>query len=127
VLAGGGLRADDRHGGGADAHECRSCTGARPTRRPRARCAVTSVAAWPGWSSPSLTALAGALARATVYLGNDSGVSHLAAALGIPSVILFAAPTCRGAVGGARLVRTVTMSRVVDAEVEAVVADVRGC
>jgi len=75
---------------------------------------------------PSLPALAGALSRATVYLGNDSGVSHLAAALGIPSVILFA---------GANLpwrpwatnpsLWTVTMSQVVETEVEAVVADVR--
>jgi ADP-heptose:LPS heptosyltransferase len=34
--------------------------------------------------------LAGALRRAGVYLGNDSGVSHLAAAVGTPSVVLFA-------------------------------------
>jgi ADP-heptose:LPS heptosyltransferase len=39
--------------------------------------------------SPALPALAGALAQATVYLGNDSGVSHLAAALGVPSLVLF--------------------------------------
>lgn len=38
---------------------------------------------------PSLRVLAGALAHATVYLGNDSGVSHLAAALGVPSLVLF--------------------------------------
>ena len=75
---------------------------------------------------PSLAALAGALARATVFLGNDSGVSHLAAALGIPSVILFDAGNLAwrpwadpgaGADGD--------LSQVVDSEVEAVVADVR--
>jgi hypothetical protein len=37
----------------------------------------------------SLVDLAGALAHASVYLGNDSGVSHLAAAVGVPSLILF--------------------------------------
>ena len=40
---------------------------------------------------PSLPALAGMLRCATAYLGNDSGVSHLAAALGVPSVVLFTA------------------------------------
>ncbi len=38
---------------------------------------------------PPLDALAGALACAALYLGNDSGVSHLAAAVGAPSVVLF--------------------------------------
>jgi len=36
-----------------------------------------------------LPALAGVLARAAAYVGNDSGVSHLAAALGCPSVAIF--------------------------------------
>ncbi|HSF18859.1 MAG TPA: glycosyltransferase family 9 protein [Vicinamibacteria bacterium] len=36
-----------------------------------------------------LETLAALLARATVYLGNDSGVSHLAAAAGAPTVVLF--------------------------------------
>ncbi len=40
---------------------------------------------------PQLPVLAGALSRAIAYLGNDSGISHLAAALGIPSVVLFSA------------------------------------
>jgi len=75
---------------------------------------------------PSLAALAGALARATVFLGNDSGVSHLAAALGIPSVILFDAGNLAWRPWAAQaLVRTVTLSQVVDGDVEAVVADVR--
>jgi ADP-heptose:LPS heptosyltransferase len=40
---------------------------------------------------PELTTLAGALSLAAAYVGNDSGVSHLAAAIGTPAVILFAA------------------------------------
>ena len=38
---------------------------------------------------PSLPTLAGALAHAKGYLGNDSGISHLAASVGTPSVVLF--------------------------------------
>jgi ADP-heptose:LPS heptosyltransferase len=38
---------------------------------------------------PALPTLAGVLAAASAYLGNDSGVSHLAAAVGAPSVVLF--------------------------------------
>jgi ADP-heptose:LPS heptosyltransferase len=40
---------------------------------------------------PGLPSLAGALAQASLYLGNDSGVSHLAAAVGAPALILFTA------------------------------------
>ena len=43
-----------------------------------------------GWlEEPALPLLAGVLASAHAYLGNDSGVSHLAAALGVPSLVLF--------------------------------------
>ncbi len=38
---------------------------------------------------PPLKVLAALLARASLYLGNDSGVTHLAALLGIPTVALF--------------------------------------
>jgi ADP-heptose:LPS heptosyltransferase len=37
----------------------------------------------------TLLELAGALAHARAYLGNDSGPSHLAAALGVPALILY--------------------------------------
>ena len=38
---------------------------------------------------PPLAALAGVLARASLYVGNDSGVTHLAAAVGAPTLALF--------------------------------------
>jgi ADP-heptose:LPS heptosyltransferase len=44
---------------------------------------------------PSLPALAGALAHATGYIGNDSGVSHLAGTVGIAAVVLFVAANHR--------------------------------
>jgi heptosyltransferase III len=44
---------------------------------------------------PALTELAGALALAKAYLGSDSGVSHLAASVGTPSVILYPPETIR--------------------------------
>jgi ADP-heptose:LPS heptosyltransferase len=44
---------------------------------------------------PELPRLAGVLAAARAYLGSDSGVSHLAAAVGAPSVVLFPPATRR--------------------------------
>ena len=38
---------------------------------------------------PPLPLLAGMLTHAAAYLGNDSGISHLAATVGVPSVVLF--------------------------------------
>ncbi len=38
---------------------------------------------------PSLRALAATLARSRVFIGNDSGVSHLAGAVGAPTLVLF--------------------------------------
>jgi ADP-heptose:LPS heptosyltransferase len=46
----------------------------------------------PGWillDRPSLFSLAALLSGATAYLGNDSGVTHLAAALGPPGLAVF--------------------------------------
>ncbi len=42
---------------------------------------------------PELPLLAGVLAEAAAYVGSDSGVSHLAAAVGAPAVILFPTAT----------------------------------
>ena len=44
---------------------------------------------------PAITELAGALALAQAYIGSDSGVSHLAACVGTPSVILYPPETLR--------------------------------
>jgi ADP-heptose:LPS heptosyltransferase len=70
---------------------------------------------------PSLPALAGALSLATGYLGNDSGVSHLASAVGARATILFTAPALAWLPWSptARCL-TVTTARVVDAERAAV-------
>jgi ADP-heptose:LPS heptosyltransferase len=40
---------------------------------------------------PPLPVLAGALRHVRLFVGNDSGVSHIAAAVGAPSLVLFAA------------------------------------
>jgi ADP-heptose:LPS heptosyltransferase len=74
--------------------------------------------------NPSLRALAGVLAEASIYLGNDSGVSHLAAALGVPALVLFDERhlAWRPWWPGARA-RTVTLTATVASEVDAVVAE----
>jgi ADP-heptose:LPS heptosyltransferase len=41
------------------------------------------------WREIPLPALAARLSRCTLFVGNDSGASHLAAAVGCPSVVLF--------------------------------------
>jgi hypothetical protein len=45
---------------------------------------------FPLLNNPSLEVLAGLLAESAGYLGNDSGVSHLAGAVGAPTTALFA-------------------------------------
>ena len=77
---------------------------------------------------PELPALAGVLAHARAYLGNDSGVSHLAAALGVPGPILFDTrhlawrPWWTGADA-----RVVTLAEASAADVAAVVAALAPC
>ena len=41
------------------------------------------------WKQLPLPKLAARLSTATLYIGNDSGISHLAAALGVPTLVLF--------------------------------------
>ena len=75
---------------------CRcSCTRARPTRRPRPSSSALSRRRCSPLVSPPLPVLAGILSLAQAYLGGDSGVSHLAAAVGAPAVILFPSATLR--------------------------------
>ena len=79
---------------------------------------------WVRARSLPLRTLAAVLARASVYLGNDSGVSHLAAAAGAPTVAVFGPtdPDRWSPVGPAvRTVRADTGS-VGDVSVDAVVA-----
>jgi glycosyl transferase family 9 (putative heptosyltransferase) len=77
---------------------------------------------------PGLPALAGVLAHARAYLGNDSGVSHLAAALGVPGLVLFDPrnlpwrPWWPG-IG----VRPVTLTETREADVAGVLEDMAPC
>jgi heptosyltransferase III len=70
---------------------------------------------------PPLPALGGVLAGCAAYLGNDSGVSHLAAVVGAPAVVLFAAANLawRPWVGEPRVV-TVSMEHAPAAHITAV-------
>ncbi len=76
--------------------------------------------------APALPALAGVLHLASVYLGNDSGVSHLAAAVRAPAIVLFAPENLAWRPWAAEPeVLTVTCARVEPADVAAVRAAIR--
>ena len=76
--------------------------------------------------APALPALAGVLRVASVYVGNDSGVSHLAATVGAPAVVLFAVPNLAWRPWAAEPeVLTVSLSGVRSADVAAVRAAIR--
>jgi heptosyltransferase III len=75
---------------------------------------------------PPLPALAGALAEAALYVGNDSGVSHLAAAVGAPSVVLFRAENLAWRPWSARArVLVVSMTGLTSRDVGATIATAR--
>jgi ADP-heptose:LPS heptosyltransferase len=59
------------------------------------------------WESVPLDRLAARLARSAIYVGNDSGVSHLAAASGCPTVALFGASDARVWAPRGRAVRVI--------------------
>jgi lipopolysaccharide heptosyltransferase III len=76
--------------------------------------------------TPALPTLAGALHLATMFVGNDSGVSHLAASVGAPSVILFLDSNLAWRPWAIEPeVLPVTVSRVVDSDVATVRAAIR--
>ncbi|HXU87930.1 MAG TPA: glycosyltransferase family 9 protein [Methylomirabilota bacterium] len=76
--------------------------------------------------APALPTLAGALHLATMFVGNDSGVSHLAASVGAPSVILFLDSNLAWRPWAIEPeVLPVTVSRVVDSDVATVRAAIR--
>src|SRR5262249_33971074 len=74
-----------------------------------------------------LETLAGAIHHAALWVGNDSGVSHLAAAVGAPALVLFTAANVawRPWASGAS-VRVVDVERLLESEVAAVIADAVG-
>lgn len=78
-----------RHGLTVVAHEGPADAQAAGALRARLRVAPLTL------REPELPALAGALAAATLFLGSDSGVGHLAAAVGAPAVVLFAEANLR--------------------------------
>jgi ADP-heptose:LPS heptosyltransferase len=73
---------------------------------------------------PALETLAGAIRHAALWIGNDSGVTHLAAAVGVPTLALFMAanlawqPWAREA-----RVRVVGVDALTPTDVDAVMAD----
>jgi hypothetical protein len=76
--------------------------------------------------APALPTLAGVLRLATVYVGNDSGVSHLAATVGAPTIVLFAPPNLAWRPWAVEPeVLTVTLARVESADVATVRAAIR--
>jgi ADP-heptose:LPS heptosyltransferase len=60
------------------------------------------------WSGLHLRDLAGALSRCRLYVGNDSGVTHLAAACGCPTIVLFGVTDQRVWLPRGRMVRAMT-------------------
>jgi ADP-heptose:LPS heptosyltransferase len=64
------------------------------------------------WDCLPLAVLAARLSRAAIYVGNDSGVTHLAAAAGCPTVALFGASDARTWAPRGRAVRVLVSPNV---------------
>jgi ADP-heptose:LPS heptosyltransferase len=72
---------------------------------------------------PALEALAGATRHASLWLGNDSGVTHLAAAVGVPTLALFRAPNLRWRPWARHArVQVVSMDALTRADIDAILA-----
>lgn len=75
---------------------------------------------------PALETLVGVMRHAALWLGNDSGVTHLAAAVGTPTLALFIAPHLAWRPWSPRArVRVISVDALARADVEAVIADAR--
>jgi heptosyltransferase III len=77
--------------------------------------------------NPPLETLAGAIHHAALWVGNDSGVSHLAAAVGVPALVLFTAANLawRPWAAGVR-VRVVDTDALTIPDLDAVIAHASG-
>ena len=86
--------------------------------------------AWTGerMDRPSLHALAATLAVSRLFIGNDSGVSHLAAAVGAPTLALFGPTSHTVWRPDGRLVRTASSGSgvIADLSLDRVLAEVTG-
>lgn len=69
---------------------------------------------FPALVGPSLADLAGALKGAAAFVGNDSGVAHLAAAVGTPTVALFGPSDPKHFCPRGRAVTTICAARMLD-------------
>lgn len=76
--------------------------------------------------SPPLSELAGVLAGAGGFVGNDSGVAHLAAAVGTPTVVLFGPTRPRHFAPRGQAVTTIAAEAMEDIPVGRVLAALRG-
>jgi heptosyltransferase-3 len=77
------------------------------------------------WRDPDLRTLAGSLARCRLYVGNDSGVTHLAAACGCPTLVLFGGSDPRVWLPRGRAVRAVESPSLEAISVERVLLECR--
>ena len=90
AMAAGIFRGADRPADRTRRRSTSCWSAARMSRSLRRRCSTCGAAAgpaWPRWSGQTgLAALPQLLAACALYIGNDSGPKHIAAALGVPTI-----------------------------------------